>query len=58
MIGMADPEMSRERIIPGEGLLFGAQMTAHFLLSRVVDRVFMSSEIIRPREDGVARLAR
>jgi hypothetical protein len=46
-----------ERIVPAEGLLLGAQRTVHLLLARVVDGVFVSREIVRPGEDGIARLS-
>lgn len=50
--------MPRERIVPAKALLLGAQRTMHLLLARIVNRVFMSREIVRPGEDGIARLSR
>lgn len=58
VVWMAHSEVSGERIVPRKRLLLGAQVAAHFLLACVVDRVFVSCEIVRPREDGVTRLAR
>lgn len=55
MIGMADAEMSGQRIVPAECLLLSTQMTPHFLLARIVDGVLMSCEIVWARENGVAR---
>jgi len=58
VVRMADPEVPRERIVPRERLLLGAQMTAHFLLARIVDRVLVACEVVRPAENRVARFAR
>jgi hypothetical protein len=58
VLRMDNSEMPRESIIPAEGFFFGADRTVHLLFTRVVDRVFMASEIVRPREDGVAGLSR
>ena len=55
---MTDPEVPCERIVPRKRLLLGAQMTAHFLLARIVDRVLVACEVVRPAENRVARLAR
>lgn len=54
---MYHPHVSRQRIIPGERLLFRAQMTPHLLFSRVVNGIFVPRQIVRSREDGVARFA-
>jgi hypothetical protein len=43
-------------VIAREGLLFDAQCAADLLLAPVMNRVLVPSEVIRPREDGVARL--
>jgi len=51
-------QMSGEGIVPAERLLLGAQRTVHFLLAGIVDRVLVPGQIVRSREDGVARLAR
>lgn len=47
-----------ESVIPGKRLLLGAERTSDFLLAGVVDCVFVPCEVVRPREDGVAGLAR
>lgn len=54
---MAHPVMSGEGIRTAEGLLFGAKITSYLLLAGVVDRVFVTCEIIRSGEDSVAGLA-
>jgi hypothetical protein len=56
-IGMHHAHVSGQRIIPRECLLLGAKMTSHFLLPRIVNSIFMTRKIIRPREDRVARFA-
>jgi len=53
---MANSEVSRQSVIPAKSLLLCAYVTAYFLLSRIVDRVFMSCEIVRTREDCVTWL--
>lgn len=55
---MHHSHVSRKRIVARKGLFFRAQMTPHFLLARIVDRVLMPCQIIRPREDRVAWFAR
>jgi len=57
-IRVTHPVMSRQSIRPAEGLLLGAEIAAHLLLAGIVDRVFVTSEIIGPGEDCVAGLAR
>jgi hypothetical protein len=57
-IRMNDTHVPGESVAPGEGLLLVAKRTPDFLLADVVDRVFVSSEIIRTSENGVARLPR
>lgn len=57
-LGMYDAHMSSEGIVPAERLLFGTQVTSHLLLARIVNGVLVSCEVVRSREDGVARLAR
>lgn len=47
--------MPSKSIASGEGLLLLAKRTPNFLLADVMDRVFVSGEIVRTREDGVAR---
>lgn len=54
---MAHTEMSGESIVPAECLLLGTQMTSHLLFSCIVNCVFMSCEIVGPRENGVAGFA-
>jgi hypothetical protein len=44
-------------VVARKGLLFNAQCAADLLLAPVVNRVLVPSEIVRPREDGVARLS-
>ena len=55
---MYDAHVSCERIVARERLLFAAHGASNFLLPVVVNRVLVSSEVIWPREDGIARLAR
>ena len=55
---VADPVVTSESVCPAEGLFFAAQVAPHFLLSRVVDGVLVSREIVWPREYLRARLAR
>jgi hypothetical protein len=57
MLGVHHAEMSGKCIIPAERLLLGAQRTVHLLLAGVVDSVLVPGEIVRAREDGVARFA-
>lgn len=57
-LGMADPEVSCQGIVPTERLLLRAQMTSNLLLARIVNGVLVTSEIVRPREDGVTWFAR
>lgn len=45
-VGVHHAHVPGQGIVPGEGLLFGAQMTSHLLFARVVDRVFMTGEVI------------
>jgi len=58
VIRVNDSEMSGERVVPAERLFLGAQRTVHFLLPGVVDRVLVPGQVVRAREDGVARFAR
>lgn len=53
-----DPHVPRQRVVSRKRLLLGAQVTADFLLARIVYRVLVPGEVVRPREDGVARFAR
>jgi len=53
---MDDTHVPSESVAPGECLFLLAKRTANFLLADVVDRVFVSSEIVRTGENGVARL--
>lgn len=56
-IGMADTVMPGQRISTAECLLFCAHVAADLLLPRVVNRVFVTRQIVGPREHRVARLA-
>ena len=58
VLGMHNTQMSCQCVIPAECLLLGAQRTVHFLLPGVMDRVLVPGQIVRSREDRVARLAR
>lgn len=49
--------MSRECVVATESLLLGTDGTMHLLLARIVDGVFMASEIVRAGEDGIAWFA-
>lgn len=52
-----NPHMSRECIVAGEGFFFGTQVTPHFLFFGVMDRIFVPSQVVWPREDRVAGFA-
>ena len=54
---MHDAHVSCQCIVPAECLLFRAQVAAHLLLAVVVDRVFVSREIVAAAEFRVARFA-
>jgi hypothetical protein len=54
---MLNAQVPRECISARNGVFF-VEIVVSLLLVRVVDRVLVPSEIIRPREDGVARLSR
>lgn len=56
-IGMADTIMPSESICAAESLLISAEIASHLLLARIVDGILMPSEVVGPREDGVAGLA-
>lgn len=56
MVWVAHAEVPCKGVVPTERLLLRAQVTAHLLLARVVDGVLVPCEVVRPREDGVARL--
>lgn len=58
VFGVHHSHMPCECIVAAEGLLFLANWTMHFLLPGIVDGVLVPSEIVRPRENGVAGLAR
>lgn len=49
--------MSRKRIVPTKSLLLGAKMTPHLHLAVVVDRIFVSSKVVRSGEYRIAGLA-
>lgn len=52
-----DPHMPRQCIVAAECLLLYAKRAADFLLACVMNCIFMSGEVVRPGEDGVAGLA-
>jgi hypothetical protein len=54
---MHDTHVSRQSIVARECLLFDAKRATDFLLASVVDGVLVTGEIIRTREDRIARLA-
>ncbi len=47
---MHDSHMSCQCIVPAENLLFRAQVAAYLLFAIVVDRVFVSCEIVAAAE--------
>lgn len=55
--GVADAEVSGKSIGAAEGLFLGTQLATHLLLARIMDRIFVARQVVRPREDGVAGLA-
>jgi len=57
-LGMHDAHVPRECVAARKGFFLLAERAARFLLADVVDRVLVPREIVRPREDGVARLSR
>lgn len=57
VLGMHYAEMTSERIVSAERLFLGAQRAVHLELARVVNCVLMSGEIVRPRENGIARFS-
>lgn len=58
VLGVHHSQMPRKSIVSAKRFLFGAQRAVHLLLTRVVDGVLMPGEVVRPREDCIARLAR
>ncbi len=58
VLGMHNTQMSCQCVVPAEALLLGAQRTVHLLLPGIMDRVLVPGQIVRSREDRVARLAR
>lgn len=52
-----NPHVPRQCIVAAECLLLYAKRAADFLLARVVNCIFVSGEVVRPGEDGVAGLA-
>ena len=48
--------VARKRVVARKGLLLTTHRTPHLLLAVVVDGVLVACEVVRPREDGVARL--
>lgn len=47
-LGVHDAQMASERIITRERLLLDAQRAPHFLLARIVNRIFVPGEIVGP----------
>lgn len=45
-IGMYNPHVPRERIVPRKRLLLRAQMAADLLLAIVMDRILVPSEVV------------
>jgi hypothetical protein len=58
VLGMHNTQVSCQCVVPAECLLLGAQRTMHLLLPGIVDGILVPGQIVRPREDRVARLAR
>lgn len=56
-VRVANPVMPRKRICSTERLLLGTHVTPDLLLASIVNRVFMSREVVGPGKDGIARLA-
>jgi len=56
-IGVTHAIVSSECVCPAECLFVGAQVAAHLLLARIVNRIFMPCQVVGPREDGIAGLA-
>ena len=54
---MHDAHVSRQGIVPAEGLLFRAQLAAHLLLASAMDRVIMSREIVAAAKGCIAEFA-
>lgn len=57
-IRMHHPHVAGQGIIPRERFFLSTQMTANLLLARIMDGVLMTGEVVRAREDGIARFAR
>lgn len=55
---MHDAHVTSEGVVAAESLLLNAQGATHLLFAGVVDRVLMAGQVVGPREDRVARLAR
>ena len=56
-VGVYDPHVSGQGVISRKRFLFGAQVAAHFLFPGIVDRVFVTGEIVGTGKDRVAGLA-
>jgi len=57
-IRVTDSVVSGQCIGATECLLFGTQIAVHLLLLGVVDGILVPCQVVRPRKDGIARLAR
>lgn len=55
---MYNTHVSCESVVARKGLLLTAMRALHLLLAIVVDGILVSRQVVGPREDGVARLAR
>jgi len=55
---MYHAHMSSQCVVAGESLFFRAQVTSDLLLAPIVNGVLVPRQIVRPREDRVAGLAR
>jgi hypothetical protein len=58
MLWMHHAQMASKGIIPAESLLLGTVWAVDLLLSRIVDCILMTGQIVRPRENRVAGLPR
>lgn len=52
-----NPHVSGESVVAREGLLFHTESTSRLHFSRVVNGILMSGQVVRSREDRVARLS-
>lgn len=57
-VWVADSVVSREGIGSTKRLFLGAKPTSNLLLPRIMNRIFVSGQVVRSREYRVARLSR